>query len=110
MQSDRKDLELLGEGDTNCARRAGEVAGSAGNRQHSLLGLLRLEANDPLDSEAATLPHGGDDAVRQRLLRVLLRNSGQGAHARVVADDGVAAIDLVRGGELIVDDQLVALG
>ena len=110
FERDSQDLEVLGEGDCDRARRASKAAGSAGDRQHSRLGLLCLEAECALDGQAAVVEHDGDGAVCQGLLRVRLGDPGERAHAGVVADDRVAAADLVGGGDLIVDDQLIALG
>src|ERR1700728_4335794 len=63
----------------------------------------------PLDGHAAPLEDHGDDAVRDRLVGVLLRDPGERADAGVQPDDRVSALDQVRGGDLIVDYQLVAL-
>ncbi len=60
-------------------------------------------------AEAAVAPYGGHDALRQRLVGVRLGDPGQRAHAGVVADDRVAAVDLAGDSELVIDDQLVAL-
>ena len=60
-------------------------------------------------AEAAVVPYGGHDALRQRLVGVRLGDPGQRAHAGVVADDRVAAVDLAGDSELVIDDQLVAL-
>ena len=114
LEPDGEDLEVLGERDTGGARRAIEAAGSAGDREHGWFGLLRPEGDGSLDGQAAAVPHGGDDAVRQRLVCVLLGDlvlgdPGQDAHAGVVADDRVAAVDLAGDSELVIDDQLVAL-
>ena len=67
------------------------------------------EANHPLNRQAAALNDGRDDTVSQCLLSELLRDPGQGADTGVVTKNRIATAMLVRGGELIVDDQLITL-
>src|SRR5580700_1005725 len=105
-----EDVVLSCECEVHRPRRTAVPAGPTGDRQHRRLRLLRLECDDALHGDAAAgLPDCGDDAVRVGLLRILLGDPGEGAHARVVPDDRIAAPHLVGGGELLVDDELVAL-
>src|SRR5258708_23821304 len=65
LELDGQDLEVLCERDAERARRAVEAAGCAGDREYGWFGLPGLEADDSLDGQAAVVPDGGDDTVRQ---------------------------------------------
>jgi len=109
-EPERQDLVVPGEADVDGAGCAGVPAGAAGDRQRGGQRLLAVEAEDALDGQAAAADYGGDHAAGVRLPGVALGQPGQRADAGVVADDREALAGQFREGQLVVDDELVALG
>src|ERR1700722_1654537 len=109
LQREGQDLVRLGEGAPQLAGLAVELARSAGDGQRGRLRLARPEMDGALNCQAAAPDRHRDDAVRARLLRVLFRCPGHRSEALVAAGDRVAVPGTGRSGDLIIEDQLVAL-